>query len=206
MHWKLASAQTDELRGCMELFLFHGGYGGLSLVENGIANFCLVVRRSALRKLGGWSPLLDAIRKEVAHIALRLDGATALWERPLAISAIPYGYMAGNNSRMWCVGDQAAVIPSFTGDGMSIALHSANLAAQIYLGGESVERYSEALRTQLRSSMRLATFLSQAMVTPAGRAFASLGLSIFPGAMNRIARSTRIPERALRGTGVVARS
>jgi flavin-dependent dehydrogenase len=206
MHWKLASAQTDELRGCMELFLFHGGYGGLSLVEDGIANFCLVVRRSALRELGGWSPLLDAIRKEVAHIALRLDGATALWERPLAISAIPYGYMAGNKSRMWCVGDQAAVIPSFTGDGMSIALHSANLAAQIYLGGESVERYGEALRTQLRSSMRLATVLSQAMVTPAGRAFASLGLSIFPGAMNRIARSTRIPERALRGTGVAARS
>ncbi len=34
---------------------------------------------------------------------------------------------------MWALGDQAAVIPSFTGDGMSIALHSGCLAAAMYL-------------------------------------------------------------------------
>jgi len=34
LHWRLASAQTEALRAFMDLFLFPGGYGGLSLVED----------------------------------------------------------------------------------------------------------------------------------------------------------------------------
>jgi flavin-dependent dehydrogenase len=96
------------------------------------------------------------------------------------------------------VGDQAAVIPSFTGDGMSIALHSAMLAAQMHLGGASADQYHRALRAHLSPGMRLATALSRAMVTGAGRALAPLGLAVFPGAMKWIASSTRIPEKALK--------
>jgi menaquinone-9 beta-reductase len=206
LHWRLVPQQTDALRGFIELFLFNGGYGGLSLVENGIANFCLVVRRPVLRKAGGWPELLEAIRNEVPHIAIRIDGATALWERPLAVSSIPYGYLVGRSSAPWCAGDQAAVIPSFTGDGMSIALHSANLAVQMHMAGVSVEGYNEALRTDLKRSMRLATVLSQTMVTRAGSVLAPMGLSIFPGAMNWIASLTRIPERALRQTRMLSKA
>jgi flavin-dependent dehydrogenase len=200
LHWRLATSQTEELRGFIELFLFPGGYGGLSLVENGVANLCLVVRRSALHSAGGWPELLRAIQNEIPHIAQRLQGATALWERPLAVSSIPYGYLAGSPLGLWCVGDQAAVIPSFTGDGMSIALHSAVLAAQMYLGGASADRYHQTLHAHLRRSMRLATALSRVLVTGAGRTLAPIGLSIFPGAMHWIAGSTRIPERALNQT------
>jgi menaquinone-9 beta-reductase len=201
LHWRLTAQQTEALRGFIELYLFSGGYGGLSLVENGVANLCLVIRRPALRKIGGWPELLAAIQNEIPHIAQRLKGATALWERPLAVSSIPYGHLAGLPSILWCVGDQAAVIPSFTGDGMAIALHSANLAVQMYLGGASADRYHKTLHEHLGRSMRLATVLSRAMVTGAGRTLAPIGLSIFPGAMNWIARSTRIPEKALNEAG-----
>ena len=197
LHWRLAPAQTEALRGFMELFLFPGGYGGLSLVEGGVANFCLVVRRAALRTFGGWSELLAAIQIENPHITLRLWGATPLWERPLAVSSIPYGYLAGRPDGLWCLGDQAAVIPSFTGDGMSIALHSATLAAQMYLAGESADRYHEILHSHLSRGMGLATALSRAMVTGVGRTLAPIGLSIFPGAMHWIARTTRIPQKVL---------
>jgi flavin-dependent dehydrogenase len=197
LHWRLAQPQTDALREFMELYLFPGGYGGLSLVEGDVANFCLVVRRSVLRTKGGWPELLWAIQDENPHIAQRLRGASPQWERPLAVSSIPYGYLAGRPDGLWCVGDQAAVIPSFTGDGMSIALHSATLAAQMYLAGESADRYHRQVRAHLGRSMGLATALSRAVVTGVGRAVAPIGLSIFPGAMHWIARSTRIPESAL---------
>jgi flavin-dependent dehydrogenase len=95
------------------------------------------------------------------------------------------------------VGDQAAVIPSFTGDGMSIALHSAALAAQMYLSGKGTEEYSRTLRTQLGRPMRLATWLSQAMVTAGGRRAAPPLLSLLPRAMQWIAAATRIPDQAL---------
>jgi len=203
LHWRLTPQQTEALRGYMELYLFPGGYGGLSLVEGGVANFCLVVRRAALRKIGGWPELLAAIQRENPHVAERLRGASPLWDRPLAVSSIPYGYLAGRPSGLWCVGDQAAVIPSFTGDGMSIALHSAMLAAQIYLDGANADEYYRTLHAHLGRGMSLATALSRAMVTGAGRALAPVGLAIFPSAMKWIANSTRIPERALVQTRAV---
>lgn len=197
LHWRLAPAQTEALRGFIELFLFPGGYGGLSLVERGVANFCLVVRRGALRTIGRWPELLASIQNDNLHITKRLCGATPLWERPLAVSAIPYGYLAGRPDGLWCIGDQAAVIPSFTGDGMSIALHSATLAAQMYLAGASANRYHEELHSHLGRGMGLATALSRAMVSAVGRTLAPIGLSVFPGAMHWIAGSTRIPQEAL---------
>jgi flavin-dependent dehydrogenase len=95
------------------------------------------------------------------------------------------------------IGDQAAVIPSFTGDGMSIALHSASLAAQMYLAGESAAHYHRTLSAQLSRGMSLATLLSRAMVTGPGNKLMPLSLSLFPNAIRWIAAATRIPERAL---------
>lgn len=197
LYWRLAPRETEALRGFMELFLFSGGYGGFSLVEGDAANLCLVVRRSALRTLGGWNELLSALLVEDCQIRQRLKGAQALWERPLAISSIPYGYLAGRPQGVWCVGDQAAVIPSFTGDGMSIALHSGALAADMHLDGSSADSYHRVLESQLRRGMTLATLLSRSMVTQAGRGLAPLGLSVFPQAIGWIAQSTRIPSQAL---------
>jgi flavin-dependent dehydrogenase len=193
MHMRLAPAQTDALREFMELFLFPGGYGGLSLVEGDAANFCLVVRRSALHTTGGWTELLAALQNENPHLAERLRGAMPLWDRPLAISSIPYGYLAGRPFGLWSVGDQAAVIPSFTGDGMSIALHSAALAASMYIADESTEDYYRELHTHLSRRMNLATALSRAMVTSVGRSLAPLGLALIPQAIGWIASWTRIP-------------
>jgi flavin-dependent dehydrogenase len=158
---------------------------------------CLVVRRGELREVGGWAELLASIRADNEALRERLESATALWDRPLAIAAIPYGHLAGRNDGLWCVGDQAAVIPSFTGDGMSIALHSAALAAEMYLAGERADAYHRKLRAQLRGGMGLATLLSRVMVSGVGRGLAPWGLAVFPGAMQWIAQSTRIPEHSL---------
>jgi flavin-dependent dehydrogenase len=197
MHWQLAPAQTNELRNFIEIFLFPCGYGGLSLVERDVANLCLVVRRSTLPRGTGWATLLATILDENRHLRLLLQDARALWERPLAISPTPYGYLASRPGGLWCIGDQAAVIPSFTGDGMSIALHSASLAAQMYLAGESAAHYHRTLSAQLSRGMSLATLLSSAMVTASGNRLMPLALSAFPDAMRWIAAATRIPEQAL---------
>jgi flavin-dependent dehydrogenase len=197
LHWQLDPAQTERLRDFIELFLFPRGYGGLSLVERDVANLCLVVRQAELRRIGGWQELLASVLDDNRHLKQRLQGAKALWDRPLAISSIPYGHLAGQPFGIWCVGDQAAVIPSFTGDGMSIALHSAALATEMYLAGESAEQYNHRLHAQLSRGMSLATLLSRSMVTKAGRSLVPFGLSLFPKSMRWIAASTRIPKQAL---------
>ncbi len=198
LHWRLRSAQIDALRGAMELFLFRGGYGGMSLVEDDVATLCFVIGRERLRVIGGAAHVVEALTRESASLSERLNGAEALYERPLAISPIPYGYVVGEENRgVWRLGDQAAVIPSFTGDGMSIALHSAMLAAEMCGGGKNSAEYHRTLRAQLKSGMRLATLLSQAVVTGPGRRLAPIFLQLIPGGVRWIAGATRIPEKAL---------
>lgn len=198
MHWRLKPQQTERLRRAMELFLFRDGYGGLALVERDSANLCCVIRRARLQGLGGWAPLLDEICRCDWRLQEYLEDGEALHERPLAISPIPYGYIVRENRGIWCLGDQAAVIPSFTGDGMSIALHSATLAAKMFVEGKNIDAYHAALHSQLRSGMRLATKLSRAMVTGFGRWLAPTVLAVAPGTMRWIAASTRIPEKVCR--------
>lgn len=197
MQFQLARAQFVALRGWMDLYLFPDGYGGLSLVEDETANLCLVVRRSSLRAHGGWAELFSSILDSNRHLRQMLNGAGTLWKQPLAISSIPYGYLAKPERSLWCVGDQVAVIPSFTGDGISIALHSATLAANMFLSGKSIAEFNLTLRTDLCRSMALASWLSRAMVTGTGRVLALGSLSLFPNAMRWIAAATRIPERNL---------
>jgi len=201
LHWRLTPRQTDELRDAMDLFLFQGGYGGLSLIENATANLCLVVRRDALRARGGWPRLLAAIAEENVHLGSRLRGASALWDRPLAIYPIPYGYLAtqsdGRPDDLWRVGDQAAVIPSFTGDGMSIALHSGALASEMFLAGRSAGEFHRSLRNQLRPGMRVSNLIAKVMMSGFGRSAAPAAATLLPEAMVGIARWTRIPERVM---------
>ena len=196
MHWRLDPAETQELRDFIELFLFAGGYGGLSLVEDGIANLCLVVRQARIRALAGWPTLLVSILDENPLLLRRLRTATALWPRPLALASIPYGFLASSPTTLWRIGDQVAVIPSFAGDGMAIALHSAALAAEMYLAGASPDLFTRCLHDQLRPGMSLATLISRFIVSGTGRALAPRALSLFPYAMQWIAASTRIPQRA----------
>jgi menaquinone-9 beta-reductase len=196
LHWQLSLSQTEALRDFMELFLFPCGYGGLSLIEGDIANLCLVVRRARLRAAGGWPALFPSILEDNQLLRRRFLGAKPLWPRPLALSSIPYGHLSSDASGLWRLGDQAAVIPSFAGDGMSIALHSAVLAAETYLTGGSADLFTRRLRHQLRPGMSLATVIARALVDSTGRRLIPFALSLFPPAMSWIAASTRIPAKA----------
>jgi flavin-dependent dehydrogenase len=197
MHWRLRPEEISEMRGAMDLFLFEDGYGGLSLVENETANLCLVIRKSRLQQVGGWRELLRALTEENTLIAKRLENAESLWARPLAVSSIPYGYISDRDDGVWRLGDQAAVIPSFTGDGMAIALHSGALSAEMCVAGRKPSDYHRDLKIQLAKGMRAATWLSRAMVSRTGQRMAPIVIPLLPQPIGWIARFTRIPAKAL---------
>ena len=116
-----------------------------------------------LRELGGWPELFDS--QSCARIdtcGQHSQRAQSLYGRArLAISPIPYGYLARRIAGLWRVGDQAAVIPSFTGDGISIALHSArSRRARCTWPAKAPPITISALRAHLRRGMALATWLS----------------------------------------------
>jgi flavin-dependent dehydrogenase len=203
LHWRLTAAQTEALAGYVELNLFPGGYAGLQPIEDGKANLCLLVRKSRFISLGqGWDALLAAVRTDCPLLNERLGGATPVWDRPLAIYAIPYGHIARTKDDLWRLGDQAAVIPSFAGDGMSIALHSAGLVARIYLEGGSPDAYRRQMSREIGFPVRLATMLSRMAMGALGRNAIGWGAAMLPGLMPQIAAATRVPTVALRRAGL----
>ncbi len=198
-YFRLAEAQSAELCGAIELIMFRGGYAGLQMVEDGCANLCLLVEAKRYKVLGGsWGALLLAIVAESRHLSRRLEGAEALLERPLSLSRIPYGYLRMDAAEvgLWCLGDQAAVIPSFSGDGMSIALHTARLAAEMYLCGLGSADFAARLAAELGTLLRRSTMLSRLMVAGAGQPLVCGAVRAFPSLLPWAAALTRIPAAA----------
>jgi menaquinone-9 beta-reductase len=196
MYFRLKPEMAHAIAGQVELVLFPGGYAGMLGLGGGVMNLCLLVQRAVLRKLeGNWRKLLKHIQSSSQYLARYLEGAEELLEKPLAISAIPYGYMRANAAGgVWRLGDQAAVIPSFSGDGISIALHSALIAAQAFLDGRTAQGFQEELARQLKKPVLAALAVSRIMVRAPAAAYA---VRVWPEALRAITRCTRVPRGAL---------
>ncbi len=205
----LAPEAAANLAGHVELALYPGGYTGLQTVEGGRANLSALIDRDVYRLIGGtWASLVDHMTTASPHLRRRLAGAETLLEKPLALANLPYGLLfrsppsaraghAAQPSGLWRLGDQTAVIPSLSGDGMSIALHTAHLAARIYLAGGTANDLEHRLHGHLHRQVRLATRLSQTIVAPAAQPLIHLAGRALPSLLPVFARATRIPERAL---------
>ena len=184
---------SRRLAGAVAVTFFDGGYAGLQPVEGGRLNLCLLVNGAHYRELGNWPALLARLTREPALAAL--GDAEPLLPRPLAISRVPYGHLAGpTTDGLWRLGDQAAVIPSFCGDGMAIALESGRLAATMLAQGASAADYSQALLTRTRRPVRLAMAALAVARHPLGRLAAMAGLSAIPGGLALLARLTRVAD------------
>ncbi len=196
MYFRLAAAQLEALKGWVELFLFPGGYAGLQMVEGGQANLCLLVTREQFARCGGaWTALLEHMLQSSPPLRVWMDGAEPVLDRPLAVSSIPYGLLpAETTDGLWRLGDQAAVIPSFSGDGMSMALHSALLAAMMLARGATPAEFARVMRAQFQDSIQLATTVSRMLVSAPVVAQAA---RMWPGLLGRIAARTRVPTNAL---------
>lgn len=193
MHLAVAPAEQDALRGHVEVVLLDGGYAGLQLVEGGRANLCLLIRRARFEAAGrSWDGLMEALCRESPHLARRLAGAAPLLDRPLSIFRVPYGYVhrarGEDLAGVFRLGDQMGVIPSFCGDGMSIALHTAFAA----VAAGSAPAFHRRMRRDLRPQIGLASLLYRA-----GRAAPGLavrGAQLWPGVVRGLANLTRAPQ------------
>lgn len=188
-----APALHRQLAGTVRVVFFDCGYAGLQPVEGGRLNLCLLIDGARFRALGGWPALLAELLRAPGLAALA--DARPLLARPLAISRVPYGHLARtSDDGLWRLGDQAAVIPSFCGDGMAIALESGRLAAAMLAAGAGASAYQRALLARTQRPVRLAMAALRMTRHPLGRMAALAGLAAIPGAIGLLARATRVAE------------
>jgi flavin-dependent dehydrogenase len=199
MYFALAPGTAKTLNDTIELTLFPGGYAGMQHVENGQSVLCIAVQKRAFQRYGGgWPGLIAAIEQRSQRFAAMLAGARPLLPRPLAVAGIPYGYQAGSESAggLFRLGDQAAVIPSLTGDGIAIALHSGTIAAETWMAGADSTAYHQTLTRTLAPQMRLAGVLHHACMSALVQFALIQGAALFPSLLRQAAGRTRLPPDA----------
>ena len=179
------------------LTLFDGGYAGLEQVEGDRLNLCLVVdKQTYARANRDWPLFYENLLQLSSPLRAALASAKPLWPKPLAIAQIPYGFIFRGETPhgLYRLGDQAAVIPSFCGDGMAIALHSAVRAAEQYLaqGPVGAATYQATLAQQLAPQFARAAWLNRVARQPfLSRLFIALA-QLCPGLLGKAAALTRL--------------
>lgn len=194
MHLRPSSETRRALVGRVELFFLDRSYIGLELIEDGIANLCLIMPRATMSRLGpGWPALHGHLASALPSLAERLEGAEPLWDKPLAVVCPTGGHLhRERKAAVYRVGDRLAHIPPFTGDGIAIALASAALAAEHIRHGLSPEAYQAAARQLTASPIRLASIVSR-LARHSGSRKLMFGIAACaPGLIGTIVRRTRL--------------
>jgi flavin-dependent dehydrogenase len=209
-YFNLAPVQRAALNNTIEVILFKGGYAGLQHVEGGRSNLCLLVQQSVFERVGKlWGALLDHLCAESPHLRQRLTAAECLLDKPISISQVPYGFIhepsASDREELFRLGDQMGVIPSFSGDGISIALHTAQVAVATYLErGNAASAYHRRVSQDISTQIRLASALYDVSRRRLGRLALLWACRLYPGILGTLATWTRVPVPALGRPGALS--
>lgn len=182
----------------VELHLFDRGYAGLVRQEDGSGNLCLAVHKSRLDEAGGDpAALLCALAAGQPQLGDRM--AHADWSRAIdAIGHVPYGWRTANTTAgLFRLGDQAGVIPSLAGEGMGIALASADAAVAAWRRGgrDAAPAYQRRLAAAMRRPFALAALVWQLGERRQSAAALPFMASHVPALARGISAATRIDAR-----------
>jgi len=206
MHLKLEPSASRRIADHCDLFVFDHGYGGLAPIGNGLANFCFLIEKNALRSIGtDWNALVAHVARGCRAASHYLEGAEFCFRRPVTVASVPYGFIrhALPPPGVFCVGDQMAVIPSLTGDGMTIALMTGARAADAIATGssepgrlrppETAITYQAAMRAILRPQVNMGFHLHRLFRSPTMSDGSTRVMSVAPFLFRQIFARTRCP-------------
>jgi len=179
-----------------DLYFFPGGYCGVQSLGDGTVNAAAMVRADAARNLA-------SVFKENLDLAKRSRKWRPATE-PVATSPLLFGAPRTSDAETILVGDAAAFIDPFAGDGISIALHSGRLAAVSlapYLRGEcslqvALSSYDHAYRDLLEPALRAAALLRFLLQLPKALRLTALSLIQFPLLARLAVQKTRLRKAA----------
>jgi len=191
-----AHPALDRLVGdAVELHLFDRGYAGLVRQEDGSGNLCLAVHKSRLDAAGGEpAALLRTLGDALPQLGERL--AHADWSRAVdAIGHVPYGWRAtGTAPGLFRLGDQAGVIPSLAGEGMGLAIASAEAAVAAWQrgGNGAAPAFQRELAARMSRPFALANLVWRLGENPRTAGPMTTAASLFPPLVRIASRATRI--------------
>ena len=199
--FKVHLRNTRVAPNACEIYIYPGGYGGLSTIEGGLSNLCFIVSAEEVRR--HHSDPQTVVRETVMknpraaytleHAQAESEWLSASWER--------FGRQRPSPAKgLLAIGDSAAFIDPFTGSGMLMAFESGELAADVIVRHRdnlaAVEaEYTSAYLRKFASRLRICGLLRRTAFKPrlAGWAVSIVGAST--RLKSKIVKATRSSKR-----------
>lgn len=116
----------------ISLHNFKDGYCGISKVENGKSCLCYLTTSENLKQNGNQIRRMEeSILFRNPHLKQIFEKAEFLFEQPIAISNIHFQPRHSEKNGIIMLGDAAGTIAPLSGNGMSMAMHSAAILAPL---------------------------------------------------------------------------
>jgi flavin-dependent dehydrogenase len=163
----------------IELHTFPGGYCGLSEIEDGKTNACLLVREAAFRQAGDIDAFIAWMQRQNPRLGVWLSNARLVTEGWYSISQVPFVNKQAVENDVLMAGDAAGLIAPLAGNGMAMALRGGKLAAE-HIGmfarneltaNDLRRRYAAAWKHEFQARLNLGRFLQAFMLRPTLLAF-----------------------------------
>ncbi len=184
-------------KGRCEIYFFRGGYGGLSCIENNLANHCFLVKAEVVKKyIGQTNLLVEEIIFENRRARETMRDARPVFDW-LAVSVDGFGIKDLNPAKnLFTVGDAAAFIDPFTGSGMLMALEGAEILARAVTENrlrstQIAEIYGFNFRQKFQRRLRICALMRRAAFVPNLAKTLISALNLSRSAREMLARSTR---------------
>lgn len=118
---------------------FKGGYCGVSKVENNAINLCYITNYTSFKKYKNIEDFQEQVVFKNKFLKGIFQNSEAIFEKPLTISQISFETKKPVENHILMCGDSAGMIHPLCGNGMSMAIQSAQLASVLilnYLNGD----------------------------------------------------------------------
>ena len=131
---------------------FKGGYCGVSKVENNAINLCYITNYATFKQYKNIEDFQEQVVFKNNYLKEIFQSSEALFEKPLSISQISFETKKPVENHILMCGDSAGMIHPLCGNGMSMAIQSAQLASKLilnYFNGE-IETRKELEKQYIR--------------------------------------------------------
>ena len=178
---------------------FEGGYCGVSKVENNLINVCYIADYKNFKKYKDIDSFQEKVISQNKYLKHLFETYELTFEKPLAISQISFSSKQPVENHILMCGDSAGMIHPLAGNGMSMAIRSAQMASLLilkYKAGEITKRteletlYTKTWNKEFSGRLKSGHLIAKVFRLGLFSEIIMLFLKTFPFLLPRIIKNT----------------
>lgn len=178
---------------------FKGGYCGISKVEGNLINICYLADYASFKSHKNIEVHQEQVMFKNTHIKEVIENSRMDFDEPMSISQVSFEKKEKVKNHILMIGDTASLIHPLCGNGMGMAIHSAQICCTLvlsYLDGQIATRekleqaYQEHWTTEFKQRVWMGRNLASILRTERYADLVMKGLVRFPQLLGPMIRMT----------------